>query len=170
MLKTIKLLVIDVDGVLTDGKLYYTQEGESFKIFDVKDGLGIRIANQIISIAIISGNNSPIIAKRASILGIKHLFLGIEDKAECLSTLMKDLQVSKEQVAYIGDDLNDIVVSHLVGVFACPEDAHASVLARSNYILEAKGGDGAVREFIDAMLESKGIMAEFEKGIKITNL
>jgi 3-deoxy-D-manno-octulosonate 8-phosphate phosphatase (KDO 8-P phosphatase) len=170
MLENIKLLVIDVDGVLTDGKLYYTQEGESFKIFDVKDGLGIRIANQIISIAIISGNTSPIIAKRASVLGIVHVFLGIEDKASCLSALSHHLQLSKQHIAYIGDDLNDLVVSELVGIFACPKNAHASVVARSNYHLQAKGGDGAVREFIDAMLEAKGIKAEFDKGIKISNV
>ncbi|WCL51244.1 KdsC family phosphatase [Leptospira sp. GIMC2001] len=170
MLDIIKLLVIDVDGVLTDGKLYYTEEGESFKIFDVKDGLGIRIANKIISIAIISGNTSPIIAKRASVLGIKHLFLGIEDKALCLSSLCNQLQFSKEQVAYIGDDLNDLVVSELVGIFACPNDAHSAVIAKSNYQLKANGGDGAVREFIDAMLEAKGVKAEFDKGIKISNV
>lgn len=170
MLEKIKLLVIDVDGVLTDGKLYYTEEGESFKIFDVKDGLGIKIANQIISVAILSGNTSPIIAKRASVLSIEHLFLGIEDKAHCLSSLCKQLQLSKEQVAYIGDDLNDLVVSELVGIFACPRDAHVTLIEKSNYHLKAKGGDGAVREFIDAMLEAKGIKAEFDKGIKISNV
>lgn len=170
MLKSIKLLVIDVDGVMTDGKLYYTDQGEAFKIFDVKDGLGIKIAKKIISIAIITGNNSPIIQNRASVLGIPHLFLGIEDKASCLLSLINELGVSKEEVAYIGDDLNDLVVSELVGIFACPSDAHQAVLAKSNFTLKSRGGDGAVREFVDAMLKDKGLMAEFEKGIKISNI
>lgn len=170
MLKPIKLLVIDVDGVMTDGKLYYTDQGEAFKIFDVKDGLGIKIAKQIVSIAIITGNTSSIIQKRATVLGISHLYLGIEDKANCLVSLMKELNLSKEEVAYIGDDLNDLVVSDLVGIFACPSDAHQAVLNKTNYPLKSKGGDGAVREFVDALLLEKGLIAEFEKGIKISNI
>jgi 3-deoxy-D-manno-octulosonate 8-phosphate phosphatase (KDO 8-P phosphatase) len=169
-LAKLKLLVIDVDGVMTDGKLYYTDQGEAFKIFDVKDGLGIKIAKQIVMLAIITGNTSPIIKKRASVLGIQHLYLGIEDKAGCLISLMNELKLSKDEVAYIGDDLNDLVVAELVGVFACPSDAHHAVLAKTNFLLNSRGGDGAVREFVDAMLMEKGLTVEFEKGIKISNI
>lgn len=169
-LNLIKLLVLDVDGVMTDGKLYYNDKGEVQKVFDVKDGLGIKLANKIISVCIISGNPSIIIEKRAKDLGVSYCFIDIANKKECLNQLILSLKLKKENVAYIGDDLNDIPVRSLVSLFACPSDAHLSVKKISDVILDCKGGNGAVREFIDAILLEKGLIAEFEKGIKISNI
>ncbi|EMI64660.1 HAD-IIIA family hydrolase [Leptospira noguchii] len=170
-LKNVELLIIDVDGVLTDGKLYYTEDGEVQKVFDVKDGLGIKLANKEIILAIMSGNSSAIIKRRAQDLGIKYCFVGIVDKAECLRNLMKELNLAKEKVAYIGDDLNDLVVRPLVNCFVCPSDAHRIIIQQSDIVLSSKGGNGAVREFTDRVLIAKGILNDYSiKGVTEGNV
>lgn len=146
---SIKLLAIDVDGVLTDGKLYYTEAGESFKVFDVKDGLGIKLAQKVIEVAVISGNSSKIIAARMKSLGVKYTCTGEKDKASVLKSLMHKLNLKNSEVAYIGDDLNDLSTRPLVGLFACPSDANPFIKKKADLILNACGGYGAVREFID---------------------
>ncbi len=169
-LKNLKLLVLDVDGVLTDGKLYYTAEGETQKVFDVKDGLGIKLALKEISVAIMSGNPSPIIERRAKDLGVKYCFVGIANKKDSLENLMKELTLTKKEVAYIGDDLNDLVVREIVGCFVCPVDAHKMILEKSDLILSSKGGEGAVREFIDMLLDAKGFSSNLKLGVKEKNI
>ncbi|EMK15704.1 putative 3-deoxy-manno-octulosonate-8-phosphatase [Leptospira kirschneri serovar Bim str. 1051] len=170
-LKNVELLVMDVDGVLTDGKLYYTEDGEAQKVFDVQDGFGIKLANKEIILAIISGNPSAIIERRAQDLGIKYCFVGIVDKAKCLRNLMKELNIAKEKVAYIGDDLNDLVVRPLVSCFICPSDAHRMIIQQSDIVLSSKGGNGAVRELIDRVLSAKGMLNDyFVKGLTESNV
>jgi len=168
-LKNLQLLVLDVDGVLTDGKLYYTADGETQKVFDVKDGLGIKLALKEISVAILSGNPSPVIEKRAKDLGVRHCFVGIANKKDVLENLMKELTLTKKEVAYIGDDLNDLVVREIVGCFVCPVDAHKIILEKSDLVLSRKGGSGAVREFIDMLLDAKGSSSKFSFGVKEKN-
>jgi 3-deoxy-D-manno-octulosonate 8-phosphate phosphatase (KDO 8-P phosphatase) len=168
-LKKIKLLVLDVDGVLTDGKLYYTSEGEIQKVFDVKDGLGIKIAIKFLKVCLMSGNSSLIIKRRAKDIGVNLCFIGISDKAKCLKELVMELNLHKEEIAYIGDDLNDLVVIDLVGLFVCPSDAHKSIRDRADLVLSCKGGNGAVREFVDLLLEARQSVSEYTLGIKVIN-
>ncbi|EQA69858.1 KdsC family phosphatase [Leptospira noguchii] len=170
ILKNLKLVIIDIDGVLTDGKLYYNESGEFFKIFDVKDGLGIKLLHQEATVAFLSGNPSEIIATRARALGIEHCYIGIENKKESLLSLMYQLKVSKDEVAYIGDDLNDLSVKQLVKLFVCPSDAHLLVKNKSDLILKSAGGNGAVREFADLVLEAKGKFHDYANGIAKSNV
>ncbi|EJO77929.1 HAD-IIIA family hydrolase [Leptospira interrogans] len=159
--KKLKLIVIDVDGVLTDGKLYYNEHGEFFKTFDVKDGLGIKLLCKELNVAILSGNTSKIIHARAKSLGIKHCMTGIDDKKTSLQSLMNQLGISLEEVAYIGDDINDLPVRSITKLFACPSDAHPSVKKVADLILKSRGGNGAVREFADYVLSAKGILDSY---------
>ncbi|EKO27392.1 KdsC family phosphatase [Leptospira interrogans] len=159
--KKLKLIVIDVDGVLTDGKLYYNEHGEFFKTFDVKDGLGIKLLCKELNVAILSGNTSKIIHARAKSLGIKHCMTGIDDKKTSLQSLMNQLGISLEEVAYIGDDINDLPVRSITKLFVCPSDAHPSVKKVADLILKSRGGNGAVREFADYVLSAKGILDSY---------
>ncbi|EMF90531.1 KdsC family phosphatase [Leptospira santarosai] len=161
VLKKLKLIVIDVDGVLTDGKLYYNEHGEFFKIFDVKDGLGIKLLCKELNVAILSGNPSKIIHIRAESLGIKHCMIGINDKKASLQSLMDQLGISSQEVAYIGDDVNDLPVRSITKLFVCPSDAHPSVKKVADLILKSRGGNGAVREFADYVLSAKGILDNY---------
>jgi len=148
-LKNLKILILDVDGVLTDGKLYYNENGEVFKIFNVKDGLGLKLILNYLNVAIISGNSSNIIRKRAHDLGIINCFLGVKNKLETLNNLINKYNLMKYEICYIGDDLNDLEVKDSVGLFLCPSDANEIILNQASYILSSKGGEGVVREFID---------------------
>ncbi|MCH1913300.1 HAD hydrolase family protein [Leptospira noguchii] len=163
LLSELKLIVIDVDGVLTDGKLYYTEEGETFKVFDVKDGLGIKLVSKELNVAFLSGNPSPVIHTRAKSLGVSRCFTGISDKKTVLLSLMEELKIKSTEVAYIGDDWNDLTVRPFIGLFVCPLDAHRSVKKVADLILKSKGGNGAVREFVDYVLRSKGLYDTFWK-------
>ena len=150
---------MDVDGTLTDGKIYIGNDGEIFKAFDVKDGYGIHsiITQYGIIPVIITGRKSNIVKKRAAELRVSEIYQGISDKLECLQNVLKCH--SKEQiynlnnVAYIGDDLNDIALMHAVknanGIVACPSNAVSEVIKVANYVCEKEGGNGAVREFIE---------------------
>lgn len=150
----IKILVLDVDGTLTDGKINISDNGELFKSFSVKDGYGIIQANKnnVIPI-IITGRNSIITGNRCEELGIKHIYQGIDNKKELLIQLSKDMQFSLEEVAYIGDDLNDLDCMKVCGLVGCPNDAVEGVKKIAHFISKYKGGEGAVREFIDYILE-----------------
>jgi 3-deoxy-D-manno-octulosonate 8-phosphate phosphatase (KDO 8-P phosphatase) len=152
-LSEVKLLALDVDGVLTDGGLYYTDKGEEIKKFNVKDGLGIKLLiTSGIEVAIISASNSTSVLHRAKKLGINHTFLGVEDKLLTLDNLCKKLNITLEQVAYIGDDLNDIVVLQAVGCPLTVADAMSANKALAIYVTKQAGGQGAVREICDHFL------------------
>lgn len=144
------LLVMDVDGTLTDGRIYIGPDGETMKAFHVQDGYGIvHILPKLgITPAIITGRTSQIVKKRAGELKIAHLYQGIGDKLHQLRELADSLGIGPESVAYIGDDSNDLDCIRWCGVSACPADAVPEVIEAVNYICQRSGGRGAVREFI----------------------
>jgi 3-deoxy-D-manno-octulosonate 8-phosphate phosphatase (KDO 8-P phosphatase) len=151
----IKLVILDVDGVLTDGGMYYTENGDQFKKFNTKDGLAIkRLAQNGIMFGIISnGSNTNLINLRAAHLGINHVYCGIDNKLTILKAWLQKLKIQPSEVAYIGDDVNDIECMQYVGFTACPNDAHFKIKAIANTILQLNGGQGCVREFLDFHFE-----------------
>lgn len=155
-LQNIKLLILDVDGTLTDGGIYYDKEGHELKKFNAKDGLGIVLAQKSgIDVMFLTGRSSVIVEKRAIELKVKYLFQGIGDKAEFLDKFMNERDIPKQAVAYVGDDLNDYEAMKLAGITACPADAADEIREISNIVLTRNGGCGAVREFIDKILLSR---------------
>ena len=152
----IRLLVMDVDGVMTDGKITYTGDGQELKSFNIKDGLGIKRAQAMgIETAIITGRSSPMVERRALELGIAHLVQGREDKLAALSDLLDQINLSLDQVAYIGDDLPDLTAIESVKLGACPADAATEVKSKANWISTRAGGDGCVRELCDLLVSHK---------------
>ena len=149
--KTIKFLVLDVDGTLTDGGMIFTSNGDEIKRFDAKDGRGIiNTIKKGIPVGLLSsGLNQPLLERRAEILGIQFVFADEKDKLTTLRKWCAELGIELENVAYIGDDVNDIKVMEHVGVAACPSDAVHEVRKIADVILVEKGGHGCVREFID---------------------
>jgi len=149
----IKLIVLDVDGCLSDGKLIYSADAVESKNFNVKDGLGIttwiKIGNQV---AIITGRKSSIVQKRAKELGIQNIFQGIRDKDKILKELLESLSLTFDEVGAIGDDLNDYNMLQLVGRSFTPLDGAKDVKSIVDTVLTTKGGDGAVREMIETLV------------------
>ena len=149
----IKYLVMDVDGTLTDGKIYMSKDGEALKCFDIKDGLGIHDILPLLNIIpiIITGRKSRIVENRCSELGISIVFQGVEDKLECLKGIIGENAF--QNTIYIGDDLNDLECMNGIhesgGIVACPSDAADEVKAIADYISEKDGGRGAVRDCIE---------------------
>jgi YrbI family 3-deoxy-D-manno-octulosonate 8-phosphate phosphatase len=150
----IKFLALDIDGVLTDGGMYYTEAGDEFKKFNTKDGMGIKLVKQAgIEVCFISsGKNSTIIKNRAKLLGVKYVYVGLDEKLDVLNKWCKELKISLAQVAYIGDDVNDLQIISAVGLSACPADAVDKIKAIAKIKLKRNGGDACVREFIDKYL------------------
>lgn len=150
----IKLLILDVDGCLTDGKIIYLSDSQESKNFNVKDGLGIsswiKMGNEV---AIITGRQSSIVKKRADELGIKHLFQGIKDKRKVLEDLIQELQIMPYEVAAIGDDLNDYKMLKYVGRSFTPKDGVSEIQEIVDTVLTHNGGNGAVREMIDMLID-----------------
>ena len=156
-LRSIQLLVLDVDGVLTDGALWFDAEGQLSKRFDVRDGLGIRLMQQAgLQIAFLSGGQGGATEVRARQLGIKHCLVGIKDKPAALTTLQNQLDVSVEQTAFVGDDLNDLAVRPVVGLLFTPADACRPVRRSADAVLHRQGGLGAVRELAERILQGRG--------------
>ena len=151
----IKMLVMDVDGTLTDGKIYMSANGELMKAFNIKDGYAIaRLRDYGIEPVIITGRSSDIVKQRCTELKIKELHQGIDNKSYMLRDICEKLHVELGQVAYIGDDLNDLPCMKICGYSACPSDAVVQVKDSVTYVCQAKGGDGAVREFIDHIISN----------------
>lgn len=157
IIKNIKLLVLDVDGVLTDGSLYYYKDGEAFKKFNVRDGQGIKLAQAYdLELAVISGRECEIVTNRCCELGINRIYQHCHDKAKKIRLLSAELGIPLEQIAYIGDDILDVPPMEIVGLPICPKDAHPTVIQRAKIITEALGGNGCVREIIDLILKEQG--------------
>ncbi len=160
----IELVVLDVDGCLSDGKLTYTDDGVEFKNFNVKDGLGIvswlKLGKKV---AIITGKSSSMVAKRAKELKIDYVFQGIKDKLSILDEILQKEGLSYENVAAIGDDLNDLKMLRCVGYSFSPKDAHELIKSEVDTVLEKKGGDGAVRQMIDLLVKKQNLNEEFLK-------
>lgn len=151
---TIKLLILDVDGVMTSGQLYYGDQGEVLKAFHVHDGLGIKVAKANgIDVAVISAKDSSPLRRRLQDLGISHFALGRGDKASAFEVLLQELSLSADQVAYVGDDVIDLKVMRQVAYPIAVNNAQAAVLNAAVYTTRLKGGEGAVREAIDHILE-----------------
>lgn len=146
----IKVLVMDIDGTLTDGKIHISDEGEVFKSFNVKDGYGIANLYKIdILPVIITGRKSKIVEYRAKELNIKEIYQGVHNKVDKLKYICEKYKISLKEVAYIGDDINDLECINICGISACPNDAVEEVLDSVDYICKKNGGEGAVREFIN---------------------
>ena len=152
-LKRVRLVITDVDGVLTDGGLYYGPDGECLKRFHARDGLGVRLLQQAgIQVAVLSGRDCPALRKRLADLGITEAVLGQVDKRAVLSGIKERCGVSAEEVAFIGDDIPDMEVFGLCGVSVTVGDASDYVKARADLVLECQGGQGAFRELLDVIL------------------
>ena len=155
-LQKIKLLALDVDGVLTDGTIYISPAGEVFKGFTAKDGMGISCAlRNNLQIAVITGRQSPIVERRCEELGIKLFMQGVKDKRLALQQMAQELGLTREEIAYMGDDLNDIPAFKASGLNFVPADGSIEVLAVADIITKAKGGRGAVREAITMILAAQ---------------
>ncbi len=154
----IKLVVLDVDGTLTDGKLYIDNMGNEMKSFDVKDGLAIsQSVKQGIKFAIITGKTSKIVERRGKELGIQEIVQGSRDKVADLEKILEKYSITYEETAYIGDDLIDLKPMKLCGFSACPNDAVNEIKEISDYIAAKKGGCGAVREVLEIILKEQNL-------------
>jgi len=153
---SIALLVLDVDGVLTDGRLYYGSRGEALKVFDVKDGYGIkRLMDHGVEVAIISGRDSTMVSRRARDLGIRHVFQGAGDKLPVFERLIKRLRVPASACACIGDDLPDVPIMKAAGLAFAVFDAHPAALRAADVVTPNGGGRGAVRHVCDLLIASR---------------
>ena len=160
-LKKIQVFAMDVDGTLTDGKIYMGQDGEMMKAFDVKDGLGLKLLlNQGIIPVIITGRTSRIVMNRCREIGITEICQGIQDKGEALRQVSQKYRIPLEEIAYIGDDINDLPAIRLAGVSFAPADCGKQILPYIDILLTKKAGDCPVREAIDMILEAQSSSAE----------
>ncbi len=163
-LASIDLLVMDVDGVLTDGGLWLNAHGELQKRFDVRDGLGLRLLQQEgLTLALLSGGKGGATEARAKQLGIQHCLVGIKDKTTALAALQQQLNMSQSKTAFVGDDLNDLIVRPLVKLLLAPADACQPLRGQADAILQRRGGHGAIRELAERLLKARGRWHELRK-------
>ena len=159
---SIELIVLDVDGTMTDSRITYSENGDEIKSFNVKDGLAIaswrKLGKQV---AIITGRSSKIVEKRAKELRIEHFYQGIHNKKEVLEDLLEKLNMSMDNVAAIGDDLNDLQMLKASKLSFVPRDASVHVEKIATVILNKKGGDGAVREMIEYLIVKEGLQEKY---------
>lgn len=154
--RKIKLLLLDVDGVLTDGSLLYGPEGEVVKNFFVRDGYGLKLWHEAgFRSGIISGRDSDIVSFRAAELKMSFVYQGNDDKIVSFNELIAEAKVSSEEIAFVGDDTLDIPVFERVGLAIAVADAHDDVKAAAHFVTKTRGGRGAVREVIDMLLKSR---------------
>lgn len=147
---------MDCDGVLTDGRLYFSETGEALKVFDVRDGYGLTLWHKAgFRSGIISGRNTPIVANRARDLGVEFVWQGREDKVAAFHELVAAAKISRDEIAFIADDTIDLPLFRHVGLNVAVADAHKVVKASAHYVTKASGGRGAVRELIDLLLRAK---------------
>ena len=154
----IRLLIFDVDGVLTDGRLYFDPDGRELKVFDVKDGHGmVMLRHAGLQAAVLSARSSPVAQRRMRDLGVEHVYMGRRDKLAAFEELLAHTKVALEEVAYMGDDLVDLPVLTRVGLAATVPDAHAEVRSCSHWISCHPGGRGAARELCELVLRARGL-------------
>jgi len=154
--RNIRLLVLDVDGVLTDGRLYLSAAGEELKVFHVRDGSGlVAVQRAGITVAIISGRDSAAVTSRAAELGIRHVRQGVADKGAALDQLLEELGVSAAETACVGDDTPDVPMLRRAGLAIGVADAHPALLAAAHWVTHSNGGQGAVREACDLLLSAR---------------
>ncbi|NOQ64107.1 MAG: HAD-IIIA family hydrolase [Methyloprofundus sp.] len=166
--KKIKLLILDVDGVLTDGKLFFDEQGREYKAFNARDGLGIKLLQKAgIQVAVISGRSSKPVALRMQMLGIELVYLGQSDKGAAFKDIIAKVGCTAEQAAHVGDDLIDLPVLMQVGLAVAVQDANAQILPYVDWQTQLAGGQGAVREVCDYLLITQGKMTELLDAYKI---
>ena len=154
--RRIRLLVLDVDGVLTDGRLYLSAAGEELKVFHVRDGSGlVAVQRAGITVAIISGRDSAAVTRRAAELGIRHVRQGVGDKGAALDQLLDELGVSAAATACVGDDTPDVPMLRRAGLAIGVADTHPALLAAAHWVTPSNGGQGAVREACDLLLSAR---------------
>ena len=163
-LKKIKLLILDVDGVFTDGYLYYDHQGNQIKRFSVKDGLGIRYLQKAgLNLCIVSGGKEDVIKKRAEDLNIKYIYCCVKNKKEKVEILQDQFKVNKDNILFVGDDLNDLTVRKSVGILIAPNNASKNFKKNCDAILKNNGGYGAVRELAERLLRGTKLLKSIEK-------
>lgn len=156
-LKVIQMVITDVDGVLTDGRLYFLPSGEEVKVFDVRDGTAFRLAQAFgIHIVILTGRTGKALEKRVEELGVP-AYMGVLKKETLIGKLLKEKGLTREQALFIGDDLMDLPAMDAVGVSACPSDACPEVKEKADLVLSKGGGRGAFRELVELILKAKGL-------------
>jgi len=154
--KMIKIVITDVDGVLTDGSMYYTKNGDYMRKFNTKDGMGVELLkNENIKTIFLSREKSPIVKKRAEKLKVAKSYLGIKNKVLILPRICKEFDVKLSEIAYIGDDVNDLEIMKKIGFSACPKDGVMQIRKIASYICSLNGGNGAFRELVDVIIASK---------------
>lgn len=157
--KSIRLVITDIDGVWTDGGMYYTAEGDVMKRFSVKDGWGVIFLRRAgIPVAIMTGENTPVVQRRAEKLKVDYCFLGVKDKVAQAETLCAELGIGLDEAAFIGDDLNDLPLLRRVGFSASPVNTPEYVKREVDYVTTAHGGYGAFREFVEKLLADAGLL------------
>ncbi|MDH3641827.1 MAG: HAD-IIIA family hydrolase [Gammaproteobacteria bacterium] len=154
----IQLVIFDIDGVLTDGRLYYSDAGEEMKAFQVQDGYAIKLLREHgVEVAIITGRTSTIVARRAAELGIVHLYQGAEDKTVALNDLMKATRIQTDEIAHVGDDLPDLTLFDRVGFAISVPNGHPTVIKAANHVTAVAGGEGVAREVCQLILTAKDL-------------
>lgn len=160
-IKSLKLLILDVDGVLTDGRLFFDHQGNEYKCFHARDGHGMKLLRQTgVEIAVISGRKSSSVALRMQNLGIDHVYQGHENKRAAFREILDNLQLTPAQVAHMGDDLLDLPIMTQVGFAIAVQDANFAVKKHADWCTQTAGGHGAVREICDLIMQVQG---NFEK-------
>jgi 3-deoxy-D-manno-octulosonate 8-phosphate phosphatase (KDO 8-P phosphatase) len=156
-----KLIATDIDGVWTDGAMYYSEAGEEVKRFHTYDSAGVVFCRQLgIPVVILTGEASLAVKRRAEKLQITYCFTGLTDKLAALRTICGELGVMLDEVAYVGDDINDVIVLQAVGISACPASAPEYIKKIAGTVLTKKGGEGAFREFVERILEDAGLLEQ----------
>lgn len=157
----VRLAIFDVDGVLTDGRIFLTDDGREARAFHVRDGLGLKLLREAgIEVGIISARRSPLVETRMKELGVPHLLQGRRDKVEALRELLRETGLPPERAAFTGDDLPDLQVMRRAGLGVAVADAHPAVTARADWVTAARGGRGAVREVCDLLLAAQDKLDE----------
>lgn len=155
----IRLLILDVDGVLTDGGLQFDNHGEEYKTFNSLDGHGIRmLLDSAIEVAVITGRESAIVSQRMNDLGVKHLYQGCQDKLAAFENLLRETGIEPERAAYVGDDLPDLPILRRVGLAIAVQNAHGFVKQHCDWVTSLPGGRGAVREVTDFILQAQSLL------------
>lgn len=163
--REIRLVIFDVDGVLTDGRLYFDNQGGESKAFYAKDGLGMKMLMQGgVEVGIITARSAPLVARRMANLGIPHLYQGQADKVPAFEEMIEKLGVTAQQTAYVGDDLIDLPVMSQVGLAIAVADAHEAVIERSHWTTPKAGGVGGARDACDLILEAQGKLQAMVEG------
>ena len=160
--RKIKLIISDVDGVLTDGGMYYSKTGEVMKKFNSKDGMGVELLRKKIKVVLMTKERSQIVLKRAKKIKVDQVYTGIKNKELLLPKICVKYKISKNEIAYIGDDVNDFNIMKQIGLSAVPSDGNEKIKNISDYICKTKGGDGAFRELVDLILSNYN----FKRSIK----